>query len=228
MKQHPILFSTPMVQAILKGRKTQTRRVVKPQPPGDAHYFLFLNDQPHWVKRKIHNTWTYFVDPEHGSFPCNDSQNLKCPYGQPGDVLWVRETMILNKNSNTYWPVADGYIKTADYEKKIPSIHTPKTAARIWLEIEDVKVERLQDISEEGAYREGIESDGLMVHCEVCKNGAHNGGDLICEDGFFYTARSSFQSLWHSINGTGSWDSNPWVWVVKFKVLSTTGMKQSN
>ena len=198
-----------MVKAILEGRKTQTRRVVKPQPK------LINGHDFEW------KDLCYSGSSETGG----GTFVLNCLFGQPGDRLWVRETFIeFPAGSFNFKTEPDPVFEQTKTPWK-PSIHMPKTAARIWLEVEEVKVERLQDISEEDSYREGIKSDGLMVHCAVCNHGYHNGTDLICEDGFFYTARSSFQSLWHSINGVGSWEANPWVWVVKFKVLSTTGMK---
>ena len=189
MKEHPILFSTPMVQAILEGRKTQTRRVIKPQPKPVLSYFGWKT-------------------PEYTHVAFGNSSRIESmhrnPFGDPGDRLYVRETTIRNNNSNTFWPVADGYVKTADYEKTIPSIHMPKAAARIWLEVEEVKVEMLQNISDEDAKAEGVTPDLATDHPK----------------GVYYTA---FSDLWTKINGNGSWLSNPWVWVVKFKVLSTTG-----
>jgi hypothetical protein len=212
MKEHPILFSTPMVQAILKGRKTQTRRVVKPQPPSKCK---FIGARKFLATDKIGYYWS---DGTHGNmqgFWPGIEKDLYCPYGQTGDQLWVRETTIRNNNSNTYWPVADGYVKTADYEKTIPSIHMPKTAARIWLEVEEVRVERLIDITQEDAIKEGIK---IIEPDEAFFDYEFNG-----KNGSFASAKGSFMSLWCKINGNGSWDANPWVWVIKFKVLSTTG-----
>lgn len=189
MIEHQILFRTPMVQAILEGRKTQTRRVCQHQ---------------HWAFSEL-------TDVNVNGICQKVDRNVSCPYGQPGDRLWVREKTIINNNSNTYWPVADGYVKTADYEKTIPSIHMPKAAARIWLEIEEVKVERVQDINDKGAIAEGV----LQLEPGVFKgyNPACNFPN--------YIAKSSFKELW--ITTGGDWYGNPWVWVIKFKVLSTTG-----
>ncbi len=201
MKEYPILFNTEMVQAILEGRKTQTRRMVKPQPD------FFCVGFP--------CRFTEFMQ----AMSPPKSEAIKCPFGQPGDRLWVRETTVRNNNSNTYWPVADGYVKTADYEKTIPSIHMPKAAARIWLEIEEVKVERLIDITQEDAINEGI---AIIEPDEAFFDYEFNG-----KNGSFASAKGSFMSLWCKINGNRSWDANPWVWVIKFKVLSTTGKPET-
>jgi hypothetical protein len=174
MKEYPILFSTPMVQAILEGRKTQTRRVIQPQPKViNKHDFKWKN-----------LCYSGMTEIHGGTF------RLQNPYGWPGDLLWVRETFqIIPPNSIFY---------KADKENKVkkgwkPSIHMPKEAARIWLQIKDVRVERLQQISYADAKAEGVEYP-------------HN-----------------FYDLWLKINGPLSWDANPWVWVVEFEVVSTTG-----
>jgi hypothetical protein len=220
MKEYPILFSTQMVQAILEGRKTQTRRVVKPQPPSSKCEFIgaieFL------ASDKIGYYWSDGTHNNMQGFWPGIEKDLYCPYGQPGDLLWVREKMILNKNSNTFWPVADGYVKTSDYEKINPSIHMPKPAAHIWLEITEVKVERLESISDEDAIDEGIDFviDKITGFC---------GRDYLT-GGYNLMTRpwNSFMSLWRKVHGIERYKptGNPWVWVVKFKVLSTTG-KQS-
>lgn len=174
-KERPIIFSTPMVQAILQGRKTQTRRVVK---------------RP-------------------------EVSMQKCPYGQPGDVLWVRESFYPATNTPFIYK-ADGWVGDNTWK---PSIHMPKDAARIWLKLTDVKVERLQDIAEADAIAEGIEiidQEGQKVYRRY--------------DGYYTVTPSayvSYWSLWASINGEESWLANPWVWVLSFEVLSTTGRKEA-
>lgn len=173
MKHHPILFSTPMVQAILEGRKTQTRRLLKIIPRLSANI-----------------NWTG----EHLSKD-KESRFFYCPYGKPGDVLWVRET---------WAPAINEICYKADYTDEVlkekrnkglwkPSIHMPKSAARLWLEITDVRVEKVGDISHSDCITEGI----------IEKPG--------------YNLPFSFRNLWISINGQASWDSNPWVWVISFK-----------
>ena len=197
MKEHPILFSTPMVQAILEGRKTQTRRVIKPQP----------DEEPYFANK----TFMWYAE--------NKPKGLSdCPYGEPGDLLWVRETTIRNNNSNTYWPVADGYVKTADYEKTIPSIHMPKDAARIWLKVKDVRVERLESISSNDAKAEGI--DYSMSPIGFCGWDYQTGGYNAMT-----TPYHSFMSLWRKVHGIERYGKtgNPWVWVITFEELSRTG-----
>ena len=188
-KFRPILFSTPMVQSILEGRKTQTRRVVKHQPS------------------------------EKGGLAFNDGEHpqMKCPYGEIGDVIWVRETMIYNKNSETFWPVADGYSKsvcektgkTFEYEKTIPAIYMPEQACRLFLKITDIRVERLQEITEEDAIAEGVDKYGIQ------DNFAYK--DYVNSKSSYGQAKNSFMSLWYLINGVESWMTNPWVWVISFE-----------
>ena len=188
--ERPILFQTDMVQAILAGRKTQTRRMVQ----GEAL---------EWLEPDM-------FTPEFVASP----ENYLCKYGNPGDLLWVRETWApLGEKPNQNWMYKSDVSQC--YSKWKPSIHMPKDACRIWLMIEDLRVERLQDISEEDAIAEGIEY-------------AHKDDFRFFKD---YTGRKyhlvrggeSFETLWISINGKESWDSNPWVWVIKFRVLSKTG-----
>lgn len=174
MKFIPILFSTPMVQAILDERKTQTRRIVKEQILGIAR------------------------PGEH-----------KCPYGQPGDVLWVRETF-------QTWRL--GYIHKATWSTELPEnikwkpgIHMPKEACRLFLEIVSVRVERLQDISEQDAISEGVKSTYVHLFQEERYKDYH-----LDVDGEFRNPVTSFKTLWESINGEDSWESNPWVWVIEF------------
>lgn len=184
----PILFSGPMVRAILGGRKTQTRRVVKPQPDSAA-----FGGKPYW------NIGGLRLD--------SDARKpLKCPYGQPGGLLWVRESYWINK-SKFFAAYCGGdcpeyEIIDAGYKKR-PSIHMPRAASRLTLEITGIRVERLQDISEHDALAEGIEPKGFSS-CEEY-NKTHE------------TPSLQFQALWQSINGPDSWDADPWVWVVEFK-----------
>ena len=161
MTERPILFSAPMVRAILDRTKTQTRRVVKLKPD---YMETFLR-----LPNKV---------------AC-------CPYGQPGGRLWVRETFEDCESAlhSCVLYRADGGTPGT---KWTPSIHMPRWASRITLEITGVRVERLQDISEEDAI-----SEGTPFPC-----GGWVGG---------------YQKLWESIHGPGSWDLNPWVWVVEFK-----------
>lgn len=221
MKERPILFSSPMVRAILAGRKTQTRRIVKPAPPewcGEAHH----RGEADW----------YLTE---SPIPFN-AFDAKCPYGQPGDRLWVRETTyIAPKNFATPDETcvrdydgalrfvsyrADGHSEDAmrDYRLKwTPSIHVPRWASRITLEIVSVRVERLSEITEADAIAEGIVHDHLWDR-------ANSPSDRLTYVGCgetFATAVEAYQHLWGSINGPGSWEANPWVWVVEFKRVET-------
>lgn len=184
IKERPILFSGPMVRAILDGRKTQTRRIIK----GNGTWSVDSEDDG--------KPWPGYGD-EFG-----DWVRAKCPYGQPGDRLWVRETFgyafdcghfnHLHQNRQVLYKVGDTCV-----ERWRPSIHMPRWASRINLEITGIRVERLQEISEEDAEAEG--SDTCLGEVPL----------------FTYT--EAYQVLWESINGEGSWDANPFVWVVEFK-----------
>ena len=246
VKERPIIFSTAMVQAILAGRKTQTRRAVNKINAGME--FQSLNRE----KSKAH----FYGDMEHGY--------IKCPYGQPGDHLWVREkwrpiswdyeggmgTKVQYADGHAEWinlfddldDELDFHLKISDImEKKLPpsfvvddetfgwsgdeikqhmpwrpSIFMPKVAARLWLKITDIQVERLQDITEEDAISEGVQS---TIHGGwVDYSGSQQ------DTGGFANAKSSFCTLWTSINGPDAWKANPWVWVVSFKRFTPTAI----
>jgi hypothetical protein len=199
MKETPILFSTPMVQAILDDRKTQTRRVVKPQP----------------VERKAHDGYKFLHIPNTGAV--DSFVGNKCPYGQVGDVVWVRETWqhSLNPNEYCYKADTDNPIYLDKNWKWKPSLHMPKAACRLFLKITNIKVERLQDISEDDAVVEGVEKHlhGFKKYTN------HNPSSIAVYDVCMKDAKSSFETLWQSINGAESWNNNPWVWVIEFQKL---------
>ncbi len=197
-KERPILFSGPMVRAIREGRKTQTRRIVKSQrdpygillgPKGVAMEFL------------------------------GGTETMRCPYGQHGDRLWVRETWNAWRQCNleyNEWDTCDcapseikeryGAVKLeyAATSESVgpwrPSIHMPRWASRITLEIVGVRMERLQDISNEDCWKEGMYDE---TNPQLKAN------------------RRWFSELWESINGVGSWTTNPYVWVIEFKEVKT-------
>lgn len=230
MRAHPILFSTDMVQAIIAGKKMQTRRMVKKQPNIKATHFEY---SPAWKLKP------WVAEFQYHDSPCWEiTDNYKCPYGEPGDVLWVRETWTKGcewdgtgaqpplryyYRANNDWKGLDWWHEKTDTISDSPSwkpsIHMPKAAARIWLEITDIRVVRLQDITEEDAIAEGIEG------MEVAEDGhlVMKWRDYTSTDGWYYNLVESFKSLWFSINGPDSWANNPWLWVVSFKVLSTAG-----
>lgn len=206
MKERPILFSTEMVKAILEGRKTMTRRIIKPQPDDDG-----LHD---------HTRFPMSLDSTlqgwNGSTEEGESRQFNCRYGYPSDVLWVRESFA-HYQTDTGFEIPGTYrFKTdrdiTDDVKFKPSIHLPKAAARIWLEVTKLKVERLHDISNEDAIAEGV-NHGDQPSKTI-------GG---IKTTMVLDAKSEYFSLWSTINGEESLTENPWVWVVEFKVLSTTG-----
>ena len=224
MKERPILFSAPMVRALLDGSKTQTRRVVKPQPSKgwdfEAPPVFGRITSPHPKKGR------FGVFIRHGvgtDFPMVDL--IPCPYGQPGDRLWVRETWahyhtvnhIRRSDGRAFDEVSDGLAgyradgceTIEEFREHVrlmsgcdlqaveingdrwrPSIHMPRWASRITLEVTGVRVERLGDVSESDARAEGVQSV------------------------------AEFKELWASINGPSSWDANPFVWVVSFRRMS--------
>ena len=223
MREMPILFSAPMVRALLSGEKTQTRRAMKLKPHQQIE------------ERDDGTPWPWMHDGERDA-----DAWLSCPYGQPGDRLWVRETFQYRgasydgegledsewfrcygkggapDNWDPMYPAGwkpsrhmsvRAMTEPADQEdgvtswitKKIPSIHMPRWASRITLEVTSVRVERLQDISEADAAAEGVHTD---PDCP---------------------AYDAYQALWEQINGKGSWDANPWVWVIDFRRAAQEG-----
>ena len=221
MKEHPILFSGEMVRAILQNRKFQTRRVINPQPQwpwdkppvwvdGDGYYHS--GDGPHLATRS----------------------DMRCPYGAVGDTLWVREAWRTEKNidkmdaaqmvaacldagySAPWAPIryeADGRFDNWDQGQEVgrlrPSIHMPRWASRITLEVVNVRVERVQEISEADAKAEGVWKPGEIVRADMT-------GRYDAEN---YTARNQFMHTWEHLNfdrGFG-WNVDPWVWVIEFK-----------
>lgn len=205
-----MLYSTPMIQAKLAGRKTQTRRRIKVQPEGQLH--------PCGSGK-----WYWSTDPSNLKIPY-----VKCPYGQIGDLIWARETWCSVSRADCVGGVTTKFHYKADMEdtfKFKPSIHMPKSASRIWEKITDIRVERLQDISEEDAIAEGIKpllASGaqLATHGRLYKHYTEH------QEGIFGTGLKpvkSYETLWESINGDGSWDLNPWCWCITTEILSTTG-----
>lgn len=180
MKSRPILMSAPMVRAILDGSKTQTRRTVKVTDTGRVKA---VGSCKNW----------HLDDPN-----CIEA----CPYGSVGDTLWVRETWCIEDDGVDFRFAyrADNWTECPNSDGKWkPSIHMPRDAYRIALEITAVRVERLNDISEEDAIAEGCKADSWDYPVSA------------------KPSRSAYHTLWDSINGIGSFAENPWVWVISFR-----------
>ena len=224
MKERPILFSGPMVRALLNDNKTQTRRVLKvphENPMGKWEVLPFGG--PNGGHTRDGKTVPYQNVISH----TRTGEIIACPYGQPGDRLWVRESFAHVYNTNAeplarspedVAYMADGM--TADrhvYGAWKPSIHMPRWASRIILDITSVRVERLQDISDADCIAEG---------CTQNHNGYYRGGPHP-ESGMkqMATAKDAYRDLWESINGPNSWAANPWLWVISFTPVAQGGAK---
>ncbi len=229
MKEIPILFNGEMVRAILEGRKTQTRRPMNPQPVqyidelhggdfrGRAPYNCFCNETGHLLGV---------------GYQDDNEQFYKCPFGCIGDRLWVRETFCVGYKdedgdmsclvpTGESEQIANRMVKyKASHEmpkhsafKWTPSIHMPRWASRITLEVTDIRVQRVQEISDEDTAAEGI----TRIARNVYEHGRLDGyGVEGCDPAEACTTRvNAFRKLWKSIYNT--WDANPWVWVATFK-----------
>jgi hypothetical protein len=221
MKETGLMFKAPLVRAILAGQKTQTRRIAKTE--------ITMGRDSLLAPRRGRKHAPVYLLPEHAQDAIAD-----CPYGQPGDRIYVRETFVQGHEEDpitgrlrqwdeegndvpktTWYRATDGAITWSDddgWETNVPwkpAIHMPKALARIWLEVTGVRVERLQDISESDCWAEGIEE---VMHdfdnasqCEMAKRIG------CCID----DAKPLFAQLWESTGG--DWAANPWVWVIDFK-----------
>lgn len=214
MRERPILLNAEMVRAVLDGRKTQTRRIMKVQPDSSAYGLSFITES-----FKNRDTGKYFWSQSDGcGINKPRSKPFSCPFGAVGDRLWVRESFYEHgcwqgggydpedsyfvSDKQVLYP-ADGIKRPSerkrdDFWRSRPSIHMPRWASRITLEITGVRVERLQDISETDARAEGIT------------------GSLVRD------VTAAYSALWSSIYGEESWQANPWVWVIEFKKLETS------
>jgi len=213
MRERPILFSAPMVRALLAGTKTQTRRIAKPVKHPDLGNLydagaLVLEQEPQHVIDRA------------------------CPYGQPGDRLWVRETWSSDfaghyPNDRVWYAADDDRQHDIEVRNGVrgiyspesqqfvpfrwrPSIHMPRSACRLALETTGVRVERLQAISQADAMAEGVWTAGAAKESGILDRSP--GGGVLNHVG-------AFRNLWEEINGADAWQDNPWVWVVEFRVL---------
>lgn len=250
----PILFSAPMIQAILEGRKKQTRRIIKNPSKIESDDNFEVVERCHLITAKsglrkidVGNPylWPEIYDHHRKDKEVDNYIHLDCPYGQTGGALWVRETFSITHQSQgheypeveiedadfipkncegAYWKpcyhadwTRDETVEDRGFKWR-PSIHMPRWINRITLEIKDIRVERLQDISEEDA-----EAESIVQFAN--KGYAHYGAILVDRNRIFQTdiefvgdtAVEAFRLLWQSINGSDSWNKNPWVWIVEFE-----------
>ena len=207
VKERPIIFSAPMVKAILAGTKTQTRRVVKPQPGMSPPYRACMDTERHW------STWVALDE--------DDTRSWRCPYGLPGDRLYVKEAVACDPHMTTT-PVhyfADGELSLdrrhdAGLLKRYSPRYCPRWASRITLEITAVRVQRLVDITESDAIAEGMLFLGGIADDFDMAPWADPGDP---EQEAWVGARGAFTYAWDRINGKGSWKANPWVWAITFR-----------
>lgn len=188
-KERPILMHARSIKGILEGRKWQTRRIVKSQPlPGES-ICQVVRGKHEWVigcLRDSENAW----------------MPVKCPYGKHGDRLWVRETWRIGHLLGMMYRADYASADSPEILKWKPGIHMPRSASRLTLEITDIRVERVQDISIEDVFAEGIDKPANWPDLA----GAQRHG-----------IKQYFQQLWNETNGKGAWEHNDWVWVISFK-----------
>ncbi len=205
MKEHPIIFSSPMIRAILEDRKTQTRRIILPQPTKTINDWSW-DAEP--VPAVIYRRWPHRLIESRGRQKRSAGEltpaKIRCRYGVPGDRCWVKESFLYRNNNR------ESVVYRADLDSEVagmgamyggwkPSIHMPRSASRITVEITEVRVQRLQEISEGDAIAEGI----------TCTHDV---------DG---SAQDHFAELWDSINAKRMpWASNPWVWAIAFRWIT--------
>lgn len=211
-----------MVRAILDGRKTQTRRIIK----GNSVEVVQLMRKVKSLDGYDEQTGEYGICSTHTRVI---DKHVKCPYGKPGDRLWVRETW--SHTGQGVWTVRDArmtcfggkVVYRADEDTAgagwFPSIHMPKEFARIFLKVTDVRVQRLRDISEEDAIAEGIQSREVrnagLTMAPITVFGIGRDTD------YAPSAGVAFSDLWEEINGSGSWGKNPWVYALTFERVET-------
>lgn len=211
MRERPILFSAPMVRALLAGTKTQTRRIVRL-----PKQHTWGSDYPGQI------IYLAEVMAHSNGFPVDE---LECPHGKPGDRLWVRESLRQWSKDPELMAYAADDRNVGDFhelnwpsrcgdtiKKSVPSIHLPRAWSRITREITGVRVERLQDISIEDAKAEGAWGPDASVVGAVAQ---YFDIDVLAANPYL-----AFRMLWEQINGPGSWAANPWVWAVEFRRMA--------
>ncbi|HDT4077006.1 TPA: hypothetical protein QHR19_005020 [Klebsiella pneumoniae] len=221
MTERGMIFNAEMVRAILDGRKTQTRRIMKIQPEHSGFGLRRVIDS-----KNGSDDGKYFWSLSDACGLKIRSKSFTCPFGSVGDRIWVREafrvhsratevaTLVYKASERNSWTEQTNRVpvsvcnKPATPEKWTPSLHMPRWASRLLLEITDVRVERLNAISEEDARAEGIIDGGCLNCGEPVPCGCANPEP---------DATDAFAYLWQSIYGSDSWNANPWVWVIEFK-----------
>lgn len=222
--EKPILFSTQMIQAILESKKTQTRRIIKPQPSKRlCAGFVIAGGNKNDIGKVMFSNSLPVVGKDGAEY-------IKAPF-KPKDILWVRETWFKNEECLLY--KASKYEKTKAYHgrngwvqiKWRPSIHMPREAARIFLKVQNIRIEKLQDITEEDAKAEGLscltKDNGITYKYGIPDSDGLPGND---DYGWHWhewevNPKKAFEKLWNSINAKRGycWDTNPWVWVIEFE-----------
>ena len=218
MTDRPIIFSAPTVRALLGGRKSQTRRIIKPSPEfcggGRSRDPQNWNDPDAWG-------WENY---DEGCWDLLSEGYTGRPFYAPGDRLWVREAFSyesLDVDRNGFmppWYWADGNPESGDFTRPKPSIHMPRWASRLTLLVTDVRVQRLQEISDDDARAEGIEplKSGRGYYDPTV---SHDQSRSIVRFGQYYSlATHAFSALWDSIHGPDAWDANPWCAAISFTV----------
>lgn len=203
--ERPILMSAPMVRALQAGTKTQTRRIVKlphMNPLGKWEPSTFGGPNGGRTREGL------TVPLQACIWHTRTGDSIACPHGQPGDRLWVRETWHTVDGEHAFYRADYQHDPIGDRQHGVtwrPSIHMPRWASRITLEITEVRVQRLQEISADDAYNEGT----AEWAAETVRNG-NKWPNIV----------RAYHGLWESINGPGSWDANPWVWAISFRRIT--------
>lgn len=210
-RERPIAFSPAMARAIIDGTKWQTRRAITPQPP---EHIWGRDFSPVPGAGNLWGAWTVVGNVR----LVRDENTLRCPYGAPGDRLWVKEALYRDPEGLVRYVVGEELVDGREIEwdwkpKRLGAMYCPRWASRITLEVTEVRVQRVQDISEDDARAEG-------VSCDICGRPVltTNEDDCACFHGRW--ARQSFEALWDSINGkrSYSWAANPFVWAISLSM----------
>lgn len=225
--ERPILYQTEMIQANLNDLKTQTRRTKGLNKINEVANDMTFHEMYDLKGKGLLAIFSYD----------GELHSVLSPYGKPGDLLWAKETWFLTQPTHpeeyrfgykaggimpySEWPASEKFDFSSPDEIK-PSIHMPKEASRIWSMVEDIRVERLQDISKEDAIAEGI---GRWVETRMKSQPTHYRVYTDEDPEALYTSDpiDSYRTLWISINGQASRDANPWVWRIQYRILSKTG-----